>query len=66
MNEGEAKRLKVGDRVVFRDDLVPNEDNGSEGVVIDRDYARFVVKWDDGLRCSYPHCLAMAIHKATK
>lgn len=63
MKESEAKKLKIGDRVEFRDDL-PNEDNGSQGVIIDRDYSRFMVKWDDGVQCSYPHILAMAIQRA--
>lgn len=64
MRENEAKKLKVGDRVEFNDDL-PNVDNGSFGTVTDRDYARFAVKWDDGLECSYPHILAMAIQRAS-
>jgi hypothetical protein len=65
MTENEAKRLAIGDRVMFRDDLIPNEDNGSEGVVIARDYARFKVRWeDDGSECSFPHILAMCIHRA--
>lgn len=63
MREHEAKKLKIGDRVEFRDDLVPNADNGGLGTVTDRDYSRFAVKWDDGLECSYPHILAMAIHR---
>jgi hypothetical protein len=65
MREDETKKLKVGDRVQFRDDM-PNDDNGSFGTVTDRDYARFMVKWDDGLECGYPHVLAMAIHRAKK
>ena len=64
MREAEAKKLETGDRVQFRDDLIPNEDNGSLGTVINRDYSRFMVKWDDGLECSYPHILAMAIQRA--
>lgn len=63
MREVEAKKLKTGDRVKFNDDL-PNDDNGSLGTVTDRDYARFMVKWDDGVECSYPHLLAMAIQRA--
>lgn len=63
MKENEAKRLKTGDRIKFQDDL-PNENNGDLGTVVDRDYARFMVRWDDGLECSYPHILATAIHKA--
>lgn len=62
MTEAEAKKLQTGDRVQFMDDM-PNEDNGSTGTVTDRDYARFTVKWDDGLECSYPHILAMAIQR---
>ena len=62
MRESEAKRLKAGDRVVFRT-TPASEDDGSKGVVTERDYARFMVEWDDGVRCSYPHVLAMAIHR---
>lgn len=61
MREAEAKQLKVGDRVKFKDELIPNADDGSLGTVIDRDYSRFMVKWDDGVECSYPFILAMAI-----
>ena len=67
MDEREAKKLKVGDHVEFRDDLIPNEDNGSHGVVIERDYARFKVRWeDDNSECSFPHILAMCIHRSTE
>ncbi len=62
MREAEAKKLKTGDRVEFKDDM-PNEDNGSLGTVTDHDYARFMIKWDDGVECSYPHILAMAIRR---
>jgi hypothetical protein len=62
VKETEAKKLKVGDRVEYRCDP-PTEDDGSQGVVTDRDYSRFMVKWDDGTSCSYPHILAMAIHR---
>lgn len=61
MTENEAKKLKIGARVVYRCDP-PSEEDGSRGVVTDRDYARFMVRWDDGVECSYPHILAMAIH----
>lgn len=63
MTEAQAKAIKIGDRVVFRDDLIANDDNGSLGTVTDRDYARFAVQWDDGTACSYPHILAVAIHR---
>ena len=63
MRESEAKKLKVGDRVVFR--CTPaSEDDGSQGIVTERDYCRFMVEWDDGVKCSYPHVLAMAIYRA--
>lgn len=62
MRENEARALKVGDRVVFRCD--PPTDESGSGTVIDRDYSRFMVEWDDGLKCSYPHILAMAIHRS--
>lgn len=65
MREVEAKKLRTGDRVQFKDDM-PNDDNGSLGTVIDRDYARFMVEWDDGMKCSYPYILAMAIQVAAK
>jgi hypothetical protein len=64
MRETEAKKLKAGDRVEYRFDE-PSEDNGSLGTITERDYARFMVKWDDGTECSYPHILAMAIHRAS-
>jgi hypothetical protein len=63
MREAEAKKLKAGDRVEYRFDE-PSEDNGSTGTVTERDYCRFMVRWDDGVECSYPHILAMAIHRA--
>lgn len=63
MRESEAKKLKAGDRVVYRCDT-PSEDSGSEGVITERDYCRFMVEWDDGAKCSYPHILAVAIHRA--
>ena len=63
MRQNEAKKLKVGDRVVFRTTLA-SADDGSQGVVTEHDYARFMVEWDDGLKCSYLHHLAMAIHRA--
>ena len=63
MTEAQAKKLKIGDRVRFNDNI-PNADNDSLGTVTDRDYSRFMVKWDDGMECSYPHILAMAIQRA--
>jgi hypothetical protein len=63
MREADAKRLRPGDRVQFQDDM-PNDDNGSLGTVTERDYSRFRVEWDDGVNCSYPHILAMAIKRA--
>jgi len=67
MTEAEAKKLKVGDGVRFQDDLVPNPDNGSTGTVIDRDYSRFKVRWDDdGSECSFPNILAMCIYRAAQ
>lgn len=63
MREAESKKIKIGERVKFRDDM-PNEGNGDLGTVTDLDYARIMVRWDDGLECSYPHILAMAIHRA--
>ena len=63
MTEAQAKKLKIGDRVRFNDNI-PNADNDSLGTVTDRDYSRFMVKWDDGMECSYSHILAMAIQRA--
>lgn len=65
MTEKEAKKIKIGDRVEYRFVDIPHEDNGSLGTVIDRDYARFKVKWDDDVECSYLYILAMSIHRAT-
>lgn len=66
MRESEAKKLKVGDRIEFFDEVTPNPDNGSLGTITQRDYARVQIEWDDGVVCSYPHTLAMAIRKVEK
>jgi hypothetical protein len=41
MNEKQARKLKVSDRVVFESDKV-------EGTVIEKGYAAAKIQWDDG------------------
>lgn len=62
MTQNEAKKLKIGDRVQFQDTM-SNPANGDLGTVIGRDYSRFLIKWDDGIECSYPFILAMTIER---
>jgi hypothetical protein len=64
VREDEAKALKVGDRVKFHDAEVPSDENGFQGTVTERNYSRFVVKWDDGIECSYSNALAKIIQHA--
>lgn len=63
MKESEARALKIGDRVTFIDDEVPTDENGFLGTVTERDYVRFMVKWDDGVVCSYHNALVKTLHR---
>lgn len=63
MRENEARELKIGDRVEFHGEEAPPPEEGFQGTVTDRDYVRFVVKWDDGVVCSYHNALAKDIYR---
>lgn len=63
MNEKQAKSLKVGQRITFRDDVVADsKDNGEMGTVTDILYSGFNVKWDDGVTIGYKFILADNLH----
>lgn len=57
MDTKQARAVKIGQRVFYQADAtVPK--SGDFGTVTDKDHARFMVDWDDGVKQSYPlvHC----------
>lgn len=56
MTRAEAKRLKVGDRLTWRDAYSPKVKEPAEigGAIVERGYGAFKVRWDDGLEVAYP------------
>lgn len=60
MDEREAKNLKVGDRVVFRNN---GPDDGDRGTITFKNWMAFEVTWDDGEVMNYKNILAMSVHK---
>jgi hypothetical protein len=57
MDTKHARTLKVDDRVLYNAVI--------GGTVIERDYARFKVRWDDGMECSYGFVHAEMIDRET-
>ena len=58
MDTKQAKSIKIGQRVTWLtpDGIQPTtlrQVEQSYGTVIDKDYARMMIEWDDGLKCSY-------------
>ena len=58
MTKAQAKKLKVGDRVTWKndDDMFYTTTQGilaSTGEVVEKDYARFKVRWGDGVEAAY-------------
>ena len=69
MNTKQARALKVGDRVTWREPsgmvLTTHAANvASGGEVIQKEYSGFKVRWDDGLECAYRFVHADTIHRA--
>lgn len=58
MTKAQAKKLKVGDRVTWKndDDIFYTTTQGilaSEGEIVETGYNRFKVKWGDGVVAQY-------------
>jgi hypothetical protein len=65
MTKQEAKKVKVGQRVVFLNDVPgASEDHGSKGTVKEVLYCGFEVAWDDGSEIDYKFDHARHIHRA--
>jgi hypothetical protein len=69
MNAKQARAIKIGQRVTWLtpDGIQPTtlcQIEASYGTVTEKDYARMMVEWDDGLKCSYRLDEASNIHLA--
>jgi hypothetical protein len=63
MNAKQAKLVKAGTRVTFKNDVPgASEDDGSQGTVTEVLYSGFNVEWDDGITIGYKFDNARHIH----
>lgn len=63
MTQEQARTVKVGDRIRWRDFDPAVHNEADLGTVIEREYGGFKVRWDDGLEISYPFAHASTLIK---